>query len=305
MNNYFDHPAVIRLSDWSIVKISGGEIVNFLQGQLTCDVNTLSNTQGSLAALCNNQGKVLAIIILFRKDNDFYALLPSSNCKEFIQRLAKFAMFSRTTLEDVTDNMAIMVFIGNRVEKLLESFFTNLPTQSFETLTKEQITLCNLPGNTSTFVGFCPKDQANRFEVTGYSDDDTLWRAMCVLSGLPFLTTETIGISTPHMLNLPALNAVSFSKGCYVGQEIIARTHYLGKAKRHIYLLSFAGDFTANPGDTIFAEDQEVGIIFSGVNMNHKGYALGVLQDSSTERALTCKGFPITIPKNTVMINEA
>lgn len=281
---------MVKLENWSVIQISGNDVTNFLQGQLTCDMAQITEQQSSLAALCNHQGRVLAIFLLFKKNNEFYALLPSVIKEQFTQHLAKFAVFSKTTLVDVTESMLVVAFIGDQIEILLESYYSNLPTNSYETISENDFTICQLPLNTSCYIGFGPRDQEEYLnKTTPLINDDSLWQVACILSGFPILQAQTIGIATPHMLNLQNLNAISFNKGCYVGQEIIARTHYLGKAKRQLCLLSFEETFSAKPGDVISSQGQEVGTIINDVSLKASHYALAIIQDSALDQELNCQ----------------
>lgn len=294
MNNYFEESKTLHLVNWSVVKIHGNEVTNFLQGQLTCDVTLISEQQGSMAALCNNQGRVLAVFLLFKKNNDFFAVIPSCIAEQFITHLKKFAVFSKVTLEDITPCVSVLLFAGDQIEITLESLGLTLPSQPYQVTVDGKINTCNLPVISSAFLIVASKQEASRFHGFNLETDDTYWRLLAILSGLPFLTAKTIGLYTPHMLNLPNLEAVSLNKGCYVGQEIIARTHYLGQAKRHLYLLVFNEQFEAEAGEAISANNQEVGTLISFVSLKQKSYALGILQDSAIEQALYCKGLEIS-----------
>ncbi len=285
---------MIKLENWSVIQISGNDVTNFLQGQLTCDTTQITEQQSSLAALCNHQGRVLAIFLLFKRNNEFYALLPSAIKEQFIQHLAKFAVFSKTTLVDVTESTLVVAFVGDQIEILVESYFSNLPTSPYETTHENDFTVCQLPMTTSCYIGFGPRDHENHLaKAAPFCNDDALWQAACILSGFPTLQAETIGIATPHMLNLPNLNAVSFSKGCYVGQEIIARTHYLGKAKRQLCLLSFEKTFALKSGDTVSSQGQEVGTIINDISLKASHYALAIIQDNALEQELNCQEHPV------------
>lgn len=286
MTNFFNNSQMTKLPNWSVIKISGLEVENFLQGQLTCDVNTVSEGQASLASLCNHQGRVQAVFLLFKKNNDFYALLPSSISEHFINHLNKFAVFSKTLLMDVTASYSLIAFLGDEVEILIESYFPNLPSQAYQVITENDFTLCKLPGVTSCYLAWGPVEQENRF--VNLASENLLWQVTSILSAWPFIDDQTMSAVTPHMLNLHNLNAISFNKGCYVGQEIVARTHYLGKAKRQLYLLTFENNSPINSGDLVTVASQEVGIIINSVTYKASNFALAVIQEDAVEKDLFC-----------------
>lgn len=183
------------------LKISGDNAKNFLQGQLTCDVNQLHAGQSYLGAHCNQKGRVLFNFLLLHQDEHYYMKLPANMLETAKNRLEKFAVFSKVTIEPVS--------LDDNTEGLLA--------------TKEK----------EIEMGF----------VTIYP--------------------ETSGLFTPHELNYPQFeNMISFTKGCYTGQEIVARMQYLGKLKKHLYHATINTTSTDLLGCSVIDEDrQEVGLV--------------------------------------------
>lgn len=173
------------------LKVSGTDASKFLQGQLTCDINQANETQPVLGAHCNVKGRIESLFEIFKKDDVYFLLMPSSIIEHAYTTLKKYALFSKVTLEIMELNDS-----GLSIE----------------------------------------------FPVT--FDE---WRLQRIEKGIPTLFPETTGKFLPHDLNLPTLNAVSFTKGCYLGQEIVARMQHLGKPKWHMVV----ADFIGNPGDAL------------------------------------------------------
>lgn len=129
---------------------------NFLQGQLTCDVRKITEKKSGLGALCNHQGRILAIILLFKRDNDFYCFLPQCLSQEFRLHLNKFAVFSKVLLEDVTSQFFRYDVVGEKNIELLKEFSSQLPTRYFEISQKEEVIICAFPGKEPRYIIWGP-----------------------------------------------------------------------------------------------------------------------------------------------------
>lgn len=268
-----NNPACIELKHWIPVKIVGENAESFLQGQLTCDVTKITAEQASLSALCNHQGRVLAIFVLVKRGQDYYCILPGTIADDFIKHLTKFAVFSRVNLSKANPAF-IYAYLGSNAVSLLQQKFEKLPQRAYEVYSDEQQLVLNISSLTPLYLLW--QDQPLKGEV---SEQDLGWKLVSILSGQPAIYSETKAVATPHMLNLPALDAVSFNKGCYVGQEIIARTHYLGKSKRHLWLAAISSELMLTPGESIYSDGQEVGVLIDSVSIAGATIALVILQD--------------------------
>jgi folate-binding protein YgfZ len=162
----------------TLIHCTGIDSLKFLQGQLTCDINIVSDDTLQLGAHCNIKGRVESLFEIFKQADDYYLLIPTSIAEHALALLKKYAVFSKVTLN------------------IVEITGLQLPTE--------------LPENFDN------------------------WRMQQINRGIPTLFPETLGKFLPHDINLPQLNAVSFNKGCYLGQEIVARMEHLGKPKRHM-----------------------------------------------------------------------
>ena len=283
------------MKHWSLLKITGVHAENFLQGQLTCDVRKITEKKSGLGALCNHQGRILAIILLFKRDNDFYCFLPQCLSQEFRLHLNKFAVFSKVLLEDVTSQFFRYDVVGEKNIELLKEFSSQLPTRYFEISQKEEVIICAFPGKEPRYIIWGPLNKQSLLppHFDSNSEDYDLWKKISILSGIPTIFSATRAMLTPHMLNLHLLDAVSLDKGCYCGQEIIARTHYLGKSKRLLYLATFPSLSELQPGEKLFANDEEVGVIIDSVADKNETLLLAVLQESALKQKITCKELPV------------
>lgn len=282
----------MNVAPWSIIKVSGEAAATFLQGQLTCDVNRVTEQRSSLAALCNHQGRVLALMLLFRKNGHFFCFLPNCLAEFFRVYLHKYAVFSKVILEDVTSEFfSYQLTCDAKISSPL--VFQELPTETYQVENNSDgLCITAFPGRQYRYIIWGPKvKQASLLSlIEAYKVNDDHWKKDSILSGIPSVFHKTSGLFTPHMLNLHLLDAVCFKKGCYVGQEIIARTQYLGKAKRHLYRANLEGCHTIHPGDALTVEGQVVGTVVESTQEKNNSLFLAVLQEASIGQPILCEG---------------
>ncbi|RMF19332.1 MAG: folate-binding protein [Gammaproteobacteria bacterium] len=200
-------------TDLAVIEASGPDTERFLQGQLTCDVSALKTGEGTWGGCCTPKGRLVAVFQLIRLADDRFALvLPAETVSPCLAHLNKYRVFFKVTLSTETP---LQVICAEASEPLPDTC-TLLPPR----VSGWQHAL--LPGN-------------------GTSSDDDLSRSLLVAelrAGLPVILPATSGEFIPQAVGLDTLGGVSFSKGCYTGQEVVARTHYKGKTKKHLALLT-------------------------------------------------------------------
>ncbi len=199
---------MIPLTSYGILALQGQDAEKFLQGQLTADVNTLSIGEGKLAAHCQPQGRVLSLFVLFRTSASYYLAMPKSIIPLALTALKKYAVFYKVTFSEPTN-----LLVG-------------VSTQANETVLANAVLKPTLALSLTHEIHNATDENAER---------------SLIQHGIPSLTPETSGQFLPHELNLIALNAVSFTKGCYTGQEIVARMEYRGTLKKILLLAAHEG----------------------------------------------------------------
>lgn len=256
-----------------IVRISGQDAKKFLQGLVTCDVNQISPQQGSLAALCDPKGRVLVNFILLEFQETLLLLMPPSMSALFLKLSKRYAQFSRVTIEDVSASWCCYA----NITALKETLFRVITTDTNLEITH--------PAGQLTITQQSP--QATTHEIN--------WTLACIKAGVVSILPTTSGLFTPHMLNLDKFNALSFNKGCYVGQEIIARTEHLGKLKRHLHLISLiSAEIPASGAAITLPDATTVGNIINAAAEKDNVLALAVVEDRAlTDQMLTVGKNPI------------
>lgn len=233
---------IAPLTHLAVLSISGADAGTFLQGQVTCHVLELNATQSSLGAICNPKGRALAVFLLINCPEGFLMVLPAEQREAVKKRLTPYILRSRVVITDSTEEWCLlgMSDIGHQHDL----FSTHVDTAIRVYLDNRQLLLAK-PAEamaiwqTQTTLGFQPADSA-------------YWRYVDILAGLPWLSMETAEAYIPQMLNLDQLGGISFNKGCYTGQEVIARTHYLGKAKRTLLLAQCQLTYTPEPNTPVY-----------------------------------------------------
>lgn len=210
-----------KLTDLALIQFTGEKTEAFLQGQFTCDVSSLHTASYSLAAHCNRQGRVMSLGYLFQYETSFYYCLPSNIAEQAIKELAKYAQFSKVVLEIV--NAPIFGLIDEKLPSIEKTL----------TISSQRLLLL---------------DFNQEFNVEN-TCDETQWHLLDIQQGIPRIYPETIGLFLPHHINLVELSAVSFTKGCYIGQEIIARMQHKAKIKQGMQ--TYLSAEPISPGDKI------------------------------------------------------
>ena len=259
---------LIHLDNRSLLKVSGSDAESFLQAQLSNNINELDRSSIQLNAYCQHQGKLLALFWVMRSNDDFLLSFPLDLLEIIKSRLQMFVIMSDVTIDDVSDDY---LQIGVIDENQNNAFTIN---------------------NKLSLIITRP----NEIEKYSMSSKDT-WDKACIDSSLPEIYLLTSEKMVPQMLNLDIDEiGVNFSKGCFPGQEVVARLHYLGVAKRRLF--AFESDSEINVGDALFcstsksakargARYKASGMVVSKVKYNTQFYCLATLEVASKDEKVT------------------
>jgi len=241
----------MNLIDLGLLCIAGEQAKNFLQGQLTCNLDDINSNEARLGAHCNPQGRVISLFRLFIFNSNYYLQMPRELIPIAMQALKKYAVFFKVTLTDVSDQFKQLGYVGNEITSDLIQV-SGTPTRYLL-----------LADNIKNII----KDN------TDYNN----WKSIDISNKIPAIYPETSEKFLPHDLNLPGLDAVSFTKGCYTGQEIIARMQYRGKLKNHLYRATVETPQVLTRGADIFSENKTAGNIVDFCCLEHNKYELLVI----------------------------
>ncbi len=233
--------ALALLGHERIMEVSGPDSAKFLQGQLTCDVMRLPQPGSTLGARCNPKGRMQSSFRLLRQDESTYFLaMAEALIAPQITDLAKYAAFFKAQITDVSDTWVRLGLYGEKAASLLADLGLPVPESPDAAQQVETAKVVRLPGN-DTFELWLPAETAlptiKRLLAGATAVPLNDWQLLQIRGGIGQVFAETREAFIPQMLNLQIFDAVSFKKGCYTGQEIVARMKYLGKLKKRMFRL--------------------------------------------------------------------
>lgn len=275
-----DEGIVAPLAHLGLIACGGGDAQAFLHGQLSNDVRQLAPQQSEYAAYCSAKGRMLANFLVWRQDSTYYLELARALLPAVQKRLAMFVLRAKVTLSDVSDARPVLGLSGSAAARALRELFPALPRQAHDVVhDPANGTLIALPG--ARFQLVAELDAAKRLWHTLTAVLKPVgapcWEWLEIRNGLPLITPATQEQFVPQMANMELIGAVNFHKGCYPGQEIVARTQYLGQLKRRMVLAHLAGEGEPKPGDELFSsalEGQASGVVVNAQAAPDGGYDL-------------------------------
>jgi len=256
------------LDSRALIKVSGNDAESFLQGQLSNDIKKLDTLNVQLNAYCQHQGKILALFWVTKNEDSFFLSFPLELLEAIKPRLQMFVIMSDVIIEDVTKEYIQVGSIDEVHQKAL--------------VINDKLSLI-----------IADKQDINKFNMEPIEH----WNKACIDSLLPEIFSVTSEKLLPQMLNLDINEfGVNFSKGCYPGQEVVARLHYLGSAKRRLF--AFELDAEANIGDSLYcatsrsaiargARYKSSGIVVFKLKYNSNFYCLATLDVEIKDEKIT------------------
>ena len=237
------------LDHLGMIEASGEDAPAFLHNQLTNDILGLDQARAELAGYCSAKGRMLASLMVWRQADRIYLVLPRELLPAFLKRLQMFVLRSKVTLKDVSD---AWLMVGAAAPQW------GAAPAVWQCVSEPTAMLIRVPdaGALQRLLWIGPPEQAQqRWEESASrlpSVAAALWRWSEIIAGLPHVVEATREQFVPQMINFELLGGVNFKKGCYPGQEVVARSQYLGKTKRRA-LLAFTDDTTASAGVEVFS----------------------------------------------------
>lgn len=283
-------PSVIGIKQLSTLAVTGPDAGSFLQGQTTCDILGLQNNRATPGAICNPKGRVLSTFMALTRDQGYGLILPESLASAIEKGLRRYVLRSRVRIENLSDSIAIFGLSCEKLPERIGYSDLQIPAERYPLIHAENWQIVKAGPDQWLFIG-TPEIAAQFWTdfvaIDGFAEKgDEYWNLFCILNGIPTLQTETSEAFVPQMINLDALGGISFKKGCYTGQEIVARMHYLGKLKRRMILAATRSDRLPAPGEPVYVSgnDQSIGqIVHAGLLADREIRLLAVLQIDQME----------------------
>lgn len=243
--------ALVPMTQWGLVRLAGSEAEKFLQGQITADLKQLPKDKATLAAQCDPKGKMLGMFTLAWQGDDLLLLQARDAVASQLQGMAKFAVFNKVTLTDASDQLLLLGLAGSQANGALAKAGLTVPGEAGGVSQLDGGLLLRLDAQ-RLVLALAPNAMA---EVVAKLDGDwfepAAWQGLDVLAGTPWLPAALQGEYIPQQMNLDKLGGISFEKGCYIGQEVVARMHFRGGNKRALWQLVGSADATPKAGDEL------------------------------------------------------
>lgn len=234
---------LISLENWKIITITGKDSKNFLQNQLTIDIQKILNsTQYSFSAHCNANGKMYSIFKIFYYNKKFKCIIRKNLLKQEINILKKYSIFSDVNIYP-SINLTMLGIAGNKANEILKKIFKKLPNIQETLIQEENVFLLYFKNPIERFLIITSLKKINKIliqlkKITFiHFNNSAQWESLHIESGIPILEKNNTLKFIPQSMNLEYLNAINFNKGCYCGQEIIAKAKFLSFNKRKMYWL--------------------------------------------------------------------
>jgi tRNA-modifying protein YgfZ len=248
---------IFDLSGRGRIAVSGPEAPEFLQNQLTCDVREISDAsaevegRAGLGALCTNKGRVVVAFTLFRHAGDYVLAMPASVTARSLDHFTRAIFRSKVAVSDAAESVGAFGVLGDGADERLREAGLAVPAAAFGTTAAGGITVIRYPGMTTPrfeLYGAPEALAAFRAESVGDADAAGPWVLEEIESGLPWIEEATAGQFLPQFLDMDTRGGLSFTKGCFPGQEVVARTQHLGEVKRRMFLARCDADPAPLPG---------------------------------------------------------
>lgn len=283
---------ICDLSHYGLIAAYGQNTEAFLQGQFTNDISRVDLEHSQLNSYCTPKGRMLANFRVFKRDENWYLLLPFELVESTLNRLRMFVMRAKVTLEDADDALIRFGLNGPTATELLKTITGSIPEEVGTAVRHDDYTIIRVAGIVPRFEIYGQLDSMTKLwqslDVNAAPVGANIWELLNIEAGIPVIVSKTSEAFVPQMANMELINGVDFKKGCYTGQEIVARMHYLGKLKRRMYRINFNTDQQPAPGDSLYAEQSEggsaTGTIVSAQQQSDGSFdALAVIQITDAE----------------------
>lgn len=307
---------IAPLHHYGLLQIQGPDAATFLQGQTTCDVLGISEGTATYGGYCTPKGRLLSSFLLARSDEQTYLLrMRESIVEPSKQAFGKYIVFSKAEQTILNDQVIAIGLYGEKAANLISQTLGACPDKALGFINHDGHTVIQLDDAGQMFECWIAIDQLSKLwpalseGLTVVGSDH--WEYLTIQAGLGEVTEQTIESFIPQMLNYEFTGHINFQKGCYTGQEVVARLHYKGTAKRRLFRCRYQGEAVA-PGTELLKEgsDQSIGNIVNCIE-HAAGHCecLAVITVSDIENntaIVTKNGYqlePLTLPY--AITNEA
>jgi hypothetical protein len=294
-NMIFKADVACPLSNISIIRISGADASDFLQSQFSNDISLLTESLSQINSYCNPKGRVISVFRMIKLENEYFLLLRKELSGKVIKRLTMYKLNANVDIDDCTNEYYLLGLI---LQKNTDTHTElTLPEDYNAACTNKDLTSIKICNSSEKFLLFFKHEHVDifwdkfikHFPLVGTS----AWELSNIYYGSADVFEETSEHFVPQMLNMDVTGGVSFTKGCYPGQEIVARLHYLGNPNKRMYMINIPSEQTFTPGTKLFREDNDqesCGEIVSAQQLSSsKSAALAVIRTRDISERIIVK----------------
>lgn len=285
LSNQVQGAFISPLPAFQILSLTGPDNVKYLQGQSTCDLTQLTQDNFLRGAHCDAKGKMWSIFQVFFQADALQIVAFRDELQASTAQWKKFGVFSKVSFDATEDRYAVLGIGGANADHLVQRLGFNPPTTDGQLSRNNDATLLRLA--TEHYLLVLPQAEAQRLMQSPLPfAAPNLWLKQHILHGFTYLEQPLIGELVPQMLNLQAIDAISFTKGCYVGQETVARLKYRGGNKRAAFILQAHSDELPAAGSDIELQLENnwrrIGQVVNAVNINNQLWLIALLPNDIT-----------------------
>lgn len=255
---YPEESAVCRLAHFGFLRVSGPDSASFMQGYTTCELSDMAEDEARLGAVCNLKGRMIASFLAIRQGTDLWLRMDRALVPVLIDFLKKYIVFSKAEMSDESDTLACYGYLQASEEAHLK---VSSDADGYTVDLGNRVERWHLGGAIAAAAAI------------------TEWQGLELDAGMVWVTADTTETYLPQMLNYHELGAINFQKGCYLGQEIVARMQYRGELKRRLHQITVESEHQI--GDKLMQDGKAVGEVVAIAGQK----VLAVLQN--TEEGLT------------------
>jgi folate-binding protein YgfZ len=255
-----------------------------MQGQFSNDINAVTSSAGQLTSYSTPKGRMLATLYICMRDDTYYLVISKDIAEAVMKRLQMYVMRSKVTIKQ-SENSLLLGICNDESATVLNFLKLEAPEKDYQVSFNDSLLCMNIPSVNTRYLiigNETLSEHVNQLDsgvINVYSN--SYWQWQDIMAGVPNITSATQEAFVPQMANMELIDGVSFSKGCYPGQEIVARLHYIGNANRRMFRIETDADSEINIGDEIYSEgsEQPVGKFLSVIKQSENSYTgLAVLR---------------------------
>ncbi|MDX1374138.1 MAG: folate-binding protein [Burkholderiales bacterium] len=248
--------AIARLAQEGALRVAGADARAFLHAQLTSDIEHLGAARARRAGWCTAKGRLLATLLVVPQADGFLLLLPAALIDGVMKRMRMFVLRSKVTLDDESARWAQYGVLGPGALDALAAQGLPVPSEDLGAAAGETAIVVRVEGDRARILMPAEAASAPLERLALRTIDESRWTLADIRAGVPQVVAATQELFVPQMLNFEAVGGLDFKKGCYPGQEVVARAQYRGQIKRHMRRARVAGDAVPAAGQDLYCDDQ-------------------------------------------------